>query len=340
MREEFAGTSQAALDFVEDEQDAVFVAAGTEVFEKARGRRGHAAFALNGFNQHRAGLRADHFRGRVEVVERAVAETSRKWLVALLVFRFGGGSDGRQCASVEGAGEAENFALLRGVVFGGILAGELDGGFVGFCPGVAEEHAVCKAVGGQFLRQMDRRFRVVEVTRVPELPGLQVQRLQQLRILMPQATHRDAAAEVEVLVALNVPDASALPSVEDHRLGCVGRHPAFAGAFRKSFGVRRCPERFRVLSVGLPLFCDRILDVEQPCVIAHAEFHEDLLADRKAHHPGQATVKLPEGGSHHRLVAKDILGQGAEFFLDQALQAGKLLFKQHGWNSGNERGWW
>jgi len=143
VRKQRAGAAHAALDLVEHHQRAMRVAELPHRLEETRLGRHHAALALHGLQhdgRHTA-LRECLFQRR-GIVEGHVAEAAGQRLVAFLVLRLRRGGDGGQRATVEGAGEGDDHALLgRPALRCGPLAHELDGGLVGLRTRIAQENA-------------------------------------------------------------------------------------------------------------------------------------------------------------------------------------------------------
>ena len=100
-------------------------------------------------------------------------------------------------------------------------AGELDRGLDRLRAGVAEEHAVEARVLDEQLGELDHRLRVVEVRGVDQRLRLLGERLRDHGVRVAEDVHGEAADEVEVLVALRVPDARAFATFEDDGLPAV-----------------------------------------------------------------------------------------------------------------------
>jgi hypothetical protein len=79
---------------------------------------------------------------------------------------------------------------------------------------VGEERLAAERRPGEPLREPQRRLGVVEVRRVPEAPGLLAQDLDEPRVAVPELGDGDAREEVEVLLAVGVPQARPLAAHE------------------------------------------------------------------------------------------------------------------------------
>ena len=89
----------------------------------------------------------------------------------------------------------------------GVLARELDRAFVRLGAGVGEEDLAADTCLRQGLAKPQRRPGVVEVRGASEARRLLGDRRDDPRVAMPGVVHREAGEEVEVLLALVVPQA-------------------------------------------------------------------------------------------------------------------------------------
>jgi hypothetical protein len=166
--------------------------------EQLLGEHVHPVLALDRLQEHgrgapihraaqRIGLRGDGAKARHQRDERG--------LLGLL-------RSGRQRAvgaPVEGAVHDHHLPARTG------LADELDRSLAGLRAGVAEEHLATETRAGQALGQAHGGLGVEEVADVHQPPDLLANGLHHPRVTVPQAGHRDAAQEVQVLVAVDVP---------------------------------------------------------------------------------------------------------------------------------------
>jgi hypothetical protein len=109
-----------------------------------------------------------------------------------------------------------------------VLAGELERALHRLGARVAEEHAPLERGVGQALGKSHRGLGVEEVAHVHEPARLPADGLDHRRVAVPELHHRDPSQEVEVLVALVVPQARALPAHELHGIARVGGHHGLA----------------------------------------------------------------------------------------------------------------
>ena len=106
----------------------------------------------------------------------------------------------------------------------GIMAGQLDRRFVRLGPAVAKEHLVGKRMIDQHLRQLHLRLCVIEVRSMDQLRGLVLDRLNQVRVTMPEDVHRNPTDEIEILSPLKVIHLRPTPSHDREWLTHVRLH--------------------------------------------------------------------------------------------------------------------
>ena len=221
---EVAGATEAALDLVEDQDRASLLADILEPLEERLVRGEDPPLALHGLDEHGGGFTLDDcLFGALQVSVRRERVTRGEGLERRPVLLLPGQVEGAEGAAVEAVGEGDRLrGPLRGVRIGGFrslhlhLPGELDGTLVRFGAAVAVEDAVGEARVDELAREGGAGFGVVQVADVAELVGLLGHRRDPVRVAVPEAVHRDARAEVEVLFALGVPHL-APEAVREHR---------------------------------------------------------------------------------------------------------------------------
>ena len=82
----------------------------------------------------------------MEVIEREKFKALNHGFETFVVVGLTCGTYGGKCAAVETGIGGENDWPINAATAMTVFASQLDGGFVGFCTGIAEEHAVCTAV--------------------------------------------------------------------------------------------------------------------------------------------------------------------------------------------------
>ena len=115
-----------------------------------------------------------------------------------------------------------------------VLARDLDGGLVGLQARAAEEDIGHLRALGQQLGQRFLAGHVVVVGGVDELGHLVLQRRHQLGVVVAQRVHCNAAQRIEVLLAVDVPHAAALASLQSDRYAAIGVHHVGRGSLNES----------------------------------------------------------------------------------------------------------
>ena len=239
---------------------------------RARGRevavRRHddAGLALDRLEHDRGGLVGDRGGQRVGVAVRHEGDVAGQRLERLAVGRLGGERERAHGAAVE--------AALGGDDVGAAGApGELERGLVGLGAGVGEEHLAGPAGAEQreqLLGELDLRLAGEEVRDVAERLELVGDRLDQRRVGVAERVDGDAAEQVDVLLAVGVPDVGALAADERQLRRAEGVHQRRRRSGPASVLVRHrvAPDRaFRILVVdaGQHLGADALVgeDLEQ-----------------------------------------------------------------------------
>ncbi len=123
--------------------------------------------------------------------------------------------------------ESDDFGFVWAVACGSVVARQLEGGFVGFGPGVHKQHALGESRVNDLAPQAQRRFVGKDVAGVPQGFALGFQCLDQCRMAMPQRRHRNPPGEIHVLFPLLIPDAAAFSLYRDKLGRCINRQNDF-----------------------------------------------------------------------------------------------------------------
>src|SRR5438045_2283737 len=107
-------------------------------------------------------------------------------------------------------------------------ARELDRALVGLGAGVADEDLAAEGDLREALRQAQLRRRVEQIADMDQRLRLACDGVDDTRMAMAELRDRDAGEEVEVLVAVRVPEARCLAADELDRIAAVGRHQVVA----------------------------------------------------------------------------------------------------------------
>ncbi len=214
VREQRAGAPHAALDLVEDQERVVLARQPACSLQERRRARRHPAFALHRLENHRADVVAAFVaeRGleRRDVVVGDVRDARRARAEALCVLRLASGRDREQRAAVERVQRRDDAQLVRPEPVVRPAPRELQRRLVRFGAGIAEEHALGERAVDETLRESQRGLVREPVADVPELAGLLVERADHRRMAVSECGHGDAAREIDVELAVLVPDAATL----------------------------------------------------------------------------------------------------------------------------------
>ncbi|MCY1486270.1 hypothetical protein D9M68_199090 [compost metagenome] len=222
MGEKLAGAADAGLNLVEDQEQAEFVAEGAQFLHEFLGRGTDAALALDRLDQDRGGLLGDRILDGRDVAERNLVEPWGLWPETFNVLLLTTGGDRRDRAAVEGALEGDDVKLLRLPLGEVVPPRRLDRAFQRFRTGIGEEDPIGKGYGGQAASKTFLTGNLVKVGKVPNLLGLRLQRLDEMRMRMAERVHGNAGSEVEIARAVFGDQPDALSSLETQRRAHVG----------------------------------------------------------------------------------------------------------------------
>jgi hypothetical protein len=133
---EASGTEVAALNTVEEEEQAVLVAEIPEAGEILGGGWGNPALALDSLDQNGSGGRGDGVGGGIEIIEGDMAEAGDERAESLFDLVLPGGGDASESPTVERIESGDDFESALGIAE---ATSEFEEAFVGFGAGVAEE---------------------------------------------------------------------------------------------------------------------------------------------------------------------------------------------------------
>ncbi len=257
-----AGAADAALHFVDDEQDAVLVADAAQLFHEDGGRDDVSAFALNWFNKNggdffggenrfeqfvfdEAGAAERKFLGilrtafttAIDIGVANVGDSGHERRETALLLRLGAGERERtHGASVERAEKGDDLLSL------GVIAREFQGAFDGFGSGVSVINFVW-ALHGRDRRQAlgeghERLVIKIGTRHVDQFAGLLLNGGDDVGMAMSGGGHGDAGGEIEELVAIDIFDDNAASALGHERIGTrVGGRDIFFIARKNALGV-------------------------------------------------------------------------------------------------------
>jgi hypothetical protein len=216
-----AGAAEARLDLVDDQQDVARGAQFARGAQESRRRRDYAGFALDRFDQDRAGVLVDRLAESRDVAEVEVPEPRRERAEVGAVVVFGGETDHGRGSSVEIAAGDDDLGPVRVDTLGAITPATrgLDGRLDRFAAAARRQRA-CLAIEVGHLDQLGEEGR--EFCRVVSARGyrhplrLFDQGADQARMRVAVADRRIRRHEVEVAPAVRVPQPAAFAALEHH----------------------------------------------------------------------------------------------------------------------------
>ncbi len=224
MSEELAGTADAALHFVEHQQDVVGVGEFAKLAQVGEIGGAHAALALHRFDENACRLRPDRRLRGFDVLERHAIEPGGFRSEAVLALGLVARRHGGEGAAVEGGGHHHDPVALRAALVELVAPRDLDRALVGFRTRVAEEHGIGEGRLGQALGELLLPLDAIEVRGMPELARLGLQRLDQMRMAVPERADRDPGGEVEESSSVRRVQPGAFAPLEHDIKPRIGRH--------------------------------------------------------------------------------------------------------------------
>ena len=211
----------SALHAVQEQQQFLFIAQRAQAEQIFRRRGDDTALALDAFDQDGRRRRGDCGPRRREVVVRHMPETRDHRLEALLHLVLAGGGDAGERAAVKRIERGEDFEAAFVVPE---LAGELVKSFVRLRAAVAKKHLAGRQAFDDLLRQPALRLVIIKVRDMEELARLLRERVRNLGVRVAERADGDAAAEIEVTLAVHVPQVTAAAVAEGEFEAAVARH--------------------------------------------------------------------------------------------------------------------
>lgn len=182
----------------------------------------NAALALDRLDKDRRGFFIDRVLDRADIAEGDLIEARRFRPEALDVFLLSAGGDRRERAAVESTFEGDDVELLD-VPLGEMIAPRrLDRTFERFRTRIGEEHPIGEGHLGQPPRKAFLPRNLVEIGQMPDLVGLRLQRLDEMRMGMAERVHGDTGSEIEIARAVFGDQPNAFTSLETQRRAQIG----------------------------------------------------------------------------------------------------------------------
>ena len=256
---------KAALNFVGDEQRAIFCGEGTRAIPELFTDRIDSAFALNGFEEDGADGVVKLGFEIGDVVEADEFDAGDERSKRKTIFFRGGDTDGAKGAAVERVLECQDAVLAsRGAWrIGGsaaVEARELESAFDGFGAAVGEKHAVHAGPLGKLAGQRALKRVVKKVGEMNGTRGFAANDFDDARMRMAEGVDGDAAEKIEIFFAARVIDVAAAAMGEDNGLALVRGHKKLIRVAQNGLRIRGASERFlsRSSSGFRCLFCSEL----------------------------------------------------------------------------------
>ena len=163
----------------------------------------------------------------VEVAGRNLLEAVGDRLEAVHEVFPASGCQGGEGAAVEAAGQGDDVDGIPALHLGLVAAGQLDGRLVGLGAGVAEEGLAEVSRAEEPAGQLELGLLVEEVAYVPERVRLLHESFVDLVVAVAHGRDGDAGEQVDVFLAVDVPEAGALAVVDGNGVAAVGLEEQF-----------------------------------------------------------------------------------------------------------------
>ena len=247
MGKQPARSPHPALDFVEDQQNAVLIAQFSQLTEKPLRHGLDSAFALDRLDHHGSRLVIDGILDRFEIAEWNLRESRQQRAKTVDELAAAGSRDHSERSSVEGSIKGDDAMPFGLAVLGKVLPRHLDATLHRFRAGIREEHRVCKGLFDQLVGKRQLIRNVVKIGRVPKGFGLMLQRLHQPGVGVAKAVHCNPCPEIEITLPVAVNQPCPFASGKHDACPGIGRQnrwyhrsiPWFAAIVRRHTGPRR-----------------------------------------------------------------------------------------------------
>ena len=209
---ERAGTAPTGLHFIEQQQDAFFVAELAQTLQEFPGCGVHTAFALHRLDHDADGVLGTCRLECLKIVERRIGEAfgHRPEADLACIVRLAGCGHGTEGAAVEAHLCGNDMVLVRTVLLDAVLARHLDHGLVCLGAGVLEEDLVHADRLADLLRQQRLRNGVRIVEGVHDVVHLILNGCDDLGVAAAGVVYRDACVKIEVRRAVFIIEIHAL----------------------------------------------------------------------------------------------------------------------------------
>ena len=213
------GAAQARLHFVDDEQHLIAAAPFAQLGEEARRRDDHPGFALDRFDQDRAGIGTRRRPHAGHVAEIEVRESRGERTEPGAILGLARESDDGGGAAVEVAARHQDFSLTIGDALDPVTPAPraLDRGFHRLRAGVHGQRALEAGQRAQLFQERAQRGAVVGARSDGHLFELALRRGHDAGMEMAVAHCGIRAHHVDVFAALDIPHQAIPRALHDHR---------------------------------------------------------------------------------------------------------------------------
>ena len=223
-----ADTADTSLHLVDDEQHVLLAAELLYLLDELAVKRQDTALTLNQLHHDGAGHIVRLCAYRLDVVGNRVIKALGKREEIVVETLLTGGFQRSDRAAVERIDERQHLEAALTVLIERILARQLDGALIRLRARVGKEYLAAQMrLFDQLLGNLNHRLGGEQVGNVHQLVRLLVDCLDDGRIGIAHAVYADAGSEVDVLLALNIPQGRALAVIQRDREPAVGVHYIF-----------------------------------------------------------------------------------------------------------------
>ena len=200
---ELSGAAVAGLNFIDHQQYILLLAKLSGGLDEVGVQGYHAPFALDALQKKpRHFVLGESLLQGGNVVGGGMDEAWGKGLEQFVIVGLAGGGQGGDGPTMEAVFQGHNGVVFRPLLVAGILPCGFDGAFVGLCAGVGEEDLFHPGFLAQLLGQQNTGLGVVEIGGVLQHAQLRRHRLLPLLVGDTEGGDADAAAHVDVALAI------------------------------------------------------------------------------------------------------------------------------------------
>ena len=211
-----------------------------------------APFTLYRLDDDRGGLIVHHAEECFEIAEIDLRETRHRGLETGAHLRVARRGDHRERSAVKALVERDDFPSFL-LVLSAAQSRELDGGFVRFKSAVTEKRLAFECETIQPFGHVDLRRGVIGVSDGPQMLRLLGRRTHEIRMTMPEHASTEAGEQVDVFVAVHVPQLRAVATMHDdgdarvvadqHLVGALDKRLRFGFLRHRQKDIKRSPLR-------------------------------------------------------------------------------------------------